>query len=300
MIRIARRLGQSGGRCVRLGVVKGREQIVDDAAERSRDLTRRANGCLRDLACTVVKCIRFRVLLIRSPAMPRAPRKSAYEKASTTTEPLVSCRCGCGGRLSRMQEWRHLHGRAPMAARVHANLATPAERSDQQRARRIREQQAAATNSSGGPQPGASATPALRRKRAPRPPPPSPPSVLDPPSFPMDIDPSSPLGDPGPSTLANRLRRLTALPVESDGDPLVHETVHTLRSHVTERPPDSEDEDDFVDEVPGGLDEDPHAFSLAEDEIQEYELTAWDAIDIAIEQEARGAFYDSYTAGLFS
>jgi hypothetical protein len=108
----------------------------------------------------------------------------------------------------------------------------------------------------------------------------------------MDIDPSVSLGDPGPSTLANRLRRLTALPDELESDPLVRNTLRTLRSHATERPLNMEEDDEALTDTPDDLepDDDPHAFGLEEDEIQEYELTAWDVVDIAIEQEAQGTY----------
>jgi hypothetical protein len=108
----------------------------------------------------------------------------------------------------------------------------------------------------------------------------------------MDIDPSVSLGDPGPSTLANRLRRLTALPDEPESDPLVRETLRTLRSHTTQRPLSTEEDDEDITDPPDDLepDDDPHAFGLEEDEIEEYELTAWDAVDIAIEQEAQGTY----------
>jgi hypothetical protein len=111
----------------------------------------------------------------------------------------------------------------------------------------------------------------------------------------MEVDPSLPLGDPGPSTLANRLRRLATLPDEPEANPLVGETLRTLRSKTAARSleveededPDEASAEDFAE--PDHDNNSPDAFGLEEDEIEEYKLTAWDSIDIAIEQEARGA-----------
>jgi hypothetical protein len=110
----------------------------------------------------------------------------------------------------------------------------------------------------------------------------------------MEIDPSLPLGDPGPSTLASRLRRLTTLPDEPEANPLVGDTLQTLRSKTAAPPLDAEEDEDPVevsaeDLEPDHNEDSPDAFGLEEDEIEEYQLTAWDSIDIAIEQEARGA-----------
>jgi hypothetical protein len=110
----------------------------------------------------------------------------------------------------------------------------------------------------------------------------------------MEVDPSLPLGDPGPSTLASRLRRLTTLP-DDEANPLVGETLRTLRSRTAAQSLEVEDDedpaeasaDDFAE--PDHNEDSPDAFGLEEDEIEEYKLTAWDSIDIAIEQEARGA-----------
>jgi hypothetical protein len=109
----------------------------------------------------------------------------------------------------------------------------------------------------------------------------------------MEIDPSLPLGDPGPSTLASRLRRLTTLPDEPKANPLVGETLRTLRSKTAACSLEVEEDEDPVEAGTDDLEPDHNedsrdAFGLEEDEIEEYKLTAWDSIDIAIEQEARG------------
>jgi hypothetical protein len=102
-----------------------------------------------------------------------------------------------------------------------------------------------------------------------------------------------PLGDPGPSTLSHRLRRLTSLPAEEDEDPLLRNAFDDIRAQSRRRPRealvDEDDEDDHEADSPD--EEEMDSFGLEDDEIEEYELTAWDAIDIAIEQEARGASF---------
>jgi hypothetical protein len=92
--------------------------------------------------------------------------------------------------------------------------------------------------------------------------------------------------------LANRLQCLTALPNKPESDPLMRNTLCTLHLHATECPLNMEEDNEAFMDTPNDLepDNDPHAFGLEEDEIQEYELTTWDAVDIAIEQEAQGTY----------
>jgi hypothetical protein len=100
-----------------------------------------------------------------------------------------------------------------------------------------------------------------------------------------------PLGDPGPSTLTHRLRRLTSLPAEDDEDPLLQNAFDDIRSRSRMRPREALDDEEEDNEDGAGTpdEEELDLLGLEDDEIEEYELTAWDAIDVAIEQEARGA-----------
>lgn len=106
------------------------------------------------------------------------------------------------------------------------------------------------------------------------------------------VDPSLPRGDPGPRTAAHRLA--TPPRAGSEGNGHLRDAIRALhlhpriRAHAAAVDDDegNKEEADEAEELSENED-DLRAFGLDNNEIAEYELTAWDAIDIEIEQEAR-------------